>query len=73
MHNSAESHRSVQVLLEERDDLRERLAKLAEELRSERETVKRLERVVNVLARQLEQERSQGEARTNVRPLRRDR
>lgn len=65
--------RSVQVLLEERDNLRERLAKLAEELRSERETVKRLERVVNVLALQLEQERAQDEARTNVRPLRRDR
>ena len=65
--------RAVQVLLEEKNNLTERLEKLAEELRNERETVKRLERVVNVLALQLEQERAGNETRTNVRPLRRDR
>lgn len=61
--------RAVQVLLEEKGQLKDRIAKLANDLRNERETVKRLERVVNVLALQLERERAHNAAGTNVRAL----
>lgn len=64
---------AVQALRAVNGDLEERAAKLARELRTERETVKRLERVVNALTLQLEQARQAGTPGAQVRPLRRGR
>jgi len=65
--------RSVQILRDENKELKERTANQAAELRRERETVKRLERVVNVLMLQLEAERPTNSSKTTVHHLRRGR
>jgi uncharacterized membrane protein YccC len=61
--------RAVQEALDEIRALRERLARTSADLAVERETVKRLERVVHVLTLQLDQERSGKAARSNVRRI----
>jgi len=62
---------AVQALRSENSDLEERVAKLASDLRRERETVKRMERVVHVLTLQLEHARQADTPHAQVRPLRR--
>jgi hypothetical protein len=63
--------RAVQVLSDEIKELKERSANQAAEMRRERETVKRLERVVNVLMLQLDEERRTESRQAPVYPLRR--
>ena len=63
--------RAVQILRDENEDLKERTKNQAADLRQERETVKRLERVVNVLMLQLDEERRTNSSQAPVYPLRR--
>lgn len=62
---------AVQELRSKNGDLEQRVSTLARDLRRERETVKRLERVVHVLTLQLEQARQADASHAKVRPLRR--
>jgi hypothetical protein len=62
---------AVQALRSENSNLEERMTKLASDFRQERETVKRLERVIHVLTLQLEQARQADPPHAQVRPLRR--
>jgi uncharacterized protein YhaN len=61
---------ALQKLLDEKDALKDRITKLSADLAMERETVKRLERVVHLLALEREQERQAATPKANVRPLR---
>lgn len=58
---------ALQKLLDEKDGLQDRITRLSAELVVERETVKRLERVIHVLT--LERERQAATPKANVRPL----
>jgi hypothetical protein len=62
---------AVQALRTEKNDLEDRVAKLASDLRRDCETVKRLERVVHVLTLQLEHARQADTPHAQVRTLRR--
>jgi ribosomal protein RSM22 (predicted rRNA methylase) len=61
---------AAEALRQENAALNDRIAELAGELKQERETVKRLERVVHVLGLQLDQERRTNSTGSNVHPLR---
>jgi AraC-like DNA-binding protein len=61
---------ALQKLLDEKEALKDRITKLSADLAMERETVKRLERVVHVLTLEREQERQAATPKANVRPLR---
>lgn len=61
---------AIQKFLDEEEALKERIDKLSASLAVERETVKRLERVVHVLTVEREQERQAATPKANVRPIR---
>lgn len=61
---------AVQVVIDANTELQARVTKMSAELATERETVKRLERVVHVLTLELESMRTTPAAGTNVRTIR---
>ena len=64
--------RAIRILGDENDTLRTNITKLSAELAVERETVKRLERVIHVLSLQLEHARQDPTPELTLRLLRRD-